>query len=255
MEPETGFLGAWSATCSAESRDVNEDAYVLRALGGDGKTMLAAVADGMGGHLAGEVASRLALHTLSRKLDGAEDFGSETDMGHILQDAVAKANEEVLRAARSRGEWKGMGTTLTAALVADHAFAICHVGDSRAYWYSRHFSDLVILTRDHSLSAEASGDPSSTSGGVLTRALGVTESLNIDSSHGLAKTGDRLLLCTDGVTRSLDRNDIHEVMAGDDPRMIPESLVGLAKARGSRDDATAVLLAWMDIGEEKDLDR
>lgn len=238
--------GAWGATKASTSRnnDHNEDSYLLGPLADRTNLMLAAVADGMGGHLAGEVASEMALNALRDRLIRTLHEDSWTHMGEDLRDAAIYANQVVLQAARSRSEWSGMGSTLTAVLVDEFDFAVCHIGDSRAYWYSRDFTELVALTRDHSLAAEAAGEVDSSLAGVLTRALGVEESVEIDHSSGLAKPGDRILLCTDGITGVLGSREICDVIESQAPQVVPDTLVDKAVAGGSEDDATAVVLAW-----------
>ncbi|MFP4201281.1 MAG: PP2C family protein-serine/threonine phosphatase [Clostridia bacterium] len=249
--------GAWGATMSSVSRNDadNEDSYLVGPVGEGSPLILGAVADGMGGHLAGEVASAMALEALRDHLEQGIRDTSSGGMGELLRDATAYANETVLRASQSRCEWRGMGTTLTAVVADGFDFSVCHVGDSRAYWYSRQFTQLVTLTRDHRLAAEAPEEVAPSLGRVLTRAVGVAELIEIDHSSGTAKPGDRILVCTDGITGVLDSPVMRDVISSTTPESVPGTLVDMASRRGSLDDATAVVLAWSDIEEETDFDR
>ncbi len=255
MQTFGACVGAWGATAPGQSRRANEDSYLCECAAGNRTVLLAAVADGMGGHLAGEVASRMALDALLEHLGPFHDDGNGLDIGAVLYAATEHANRSVLRAANSRDEWTGMGTTLTAVIAEGLCFSVCHVGDSRAYWYSRHFSDLVVLTRDHSLAEESLGEDTPTPSAVLTRALGVAEGIDIDHAHGMAKCGDRLLLCTDGISRVLNRSDILQMMESVPAEELPDALVRLAQDRDSSDDATAVLVTWSCPEEENVGDR
>ena len=253
MRPEPILVRAWGATATGESRSINEDSYLLLPVPGRSDAILAAVADGMGGHRAGEVASSLALEALSDYLNNVDGGPRAKTVRGILRRAIDEANRVVLRAASSRPDWSGMGTTLTAVLTTGLQFSVCHVGDSRAYWYSPNFSDLVTLTRDHSLAAETAGEGAT--GGILTRALGVSETMQSDLTEDVARIGDRLLLCTDGITRVLGRDALDSRVGRGAPEDVPSALVDEARERGSRDDITAVLLTWLGAEEGETVDR
>jgi len=176
---------------------------------------LLAVADGMGGHLAGEVASRTALNELARaaaSLDGA----AAQDMEEWLLQVLAQANRAVYESSNSHPEMEGMGTTLTALIVRPPEVLIGHVGDSRAYLWRG--DALQTLTDDHSLvgellrlgeisEEEAEKHPKRH---MLTRAVGAAEEVQADVRRLAAAAGDVFLLCTDGFSNLVSAQEIAE---------------------------------------------
>lgn len=213
-------------------RDHNED-----AVAGDERLLL--VADGMGGHPGGEIASSLAA-----ALVPAVFTGRSVDE---LEAAVRAANWSIWeRAARS--DLEGMGTTVCAVgLVSDRQAAIVHVGDSRAYLW--HDGSLTRLTEDHSVTADLvrrgeldeADAPRHPHYGVLTRALGVGPSVDVDASIHRLADGDRVLVCSDGLFNELSEDDIIGVMPADDVRTAADELVELAVARGGRDNVSVIV--------------
>jgi protein phosphatase len=203
-----------------------------------------AVADGMGGALAGEVASGMAVKALA---------GYASDPGEPAADLpalVSSINEEIFQQASSDAGRSGMGTTLTAAVVADAAVDLIHVGDSRAY---RLRSDrLEQLTEDHSLvgemvrrgeltEAEALVHPQRS---IITRALGVEAAVEIDSYHVELEPGDLFLLCSDGLFSMVSNEDMAAIIAGSsDLGAMAASLVEAANAGGGADNVTVVLFS------------
>ena len=215
---------------------------------------LFAVADGMGGHVGGEVAARVAVDTLRasfRKQPTVEG----------LRRAFAEANRDVWRRGQVESGLRGMGTTLTAtALVRDpggrQVIALANVGDSRAYVYSR--GQVIQITADHSLAeervrqgemteAEAQVHPQRH---ILTRALGVSSDVDVDLWELHLTDGDRILLCSDGLTNEVDDQQIQRVLAStSDPQEAARALVRAAVDHGGNDNVTVVVVDVVSAGE------
>lgn len=221
-------------------RQRNED----RALEGPD---LFAVADGMGGHAGGEVASKMAMEALQ-----AAFAGHRTPSG--LREAVNAANAAVWRRAYVRAELRGMGTTLTAAALVTgedgrDVMVLANVGDSRAYVYSDH--QMAQVTADHSLAEEKvrQGELTEAEAAVhpyrhiLTRALGVGPEVEIDLWELQVHAGDRVLLCSDGLTNELDDDEIAQVLDSvADPGEAARKLVTAANDHGGSDNITVVVV-------------
>ena len=232
-------------------REGNEDALLIR----DG---LFAVADGMGGHLAGEVASATALELLENALDGRVFQDSEAARA-ALSDTVVEANQRVSSLAEENPEYRGMGTTLTAAMVEGRRVHIAHVGDSRAYLLRN--GQFQQLTDDHTLvqhlvdegqitAAEAESHPQRS---IITRAIGVAEEVEVDTFTVDLRPGDQLLLCSDGLTGVVEDSDIAERLREDaSPQDVVDGLVGLANDAGGPDNITVVLLRYDDESAAED---
>jgi protein phosphatase len=204
------------------------------------------VADGMGGANGGEVASKLAVEGFVSRAAGAPD-------GRALKSAVAGANEDVFREGQAHNELAGMGTTLVAAVVYDEPEAprvlVLNVGDSRGYIL--HDSDLTQITEDHSWVGELlrAGKLSpqeaeiSVSRHMLTRVVGVAGDLEPDMWEIRPRPGDKILLCSDGITNELADPEIGAVlMGGADAKSMAEELVRRAVEAGGLDNATAVVI-------------
>jgi protein phosphatase len=226
-------------------REANEDAYLV-----DPGRGLFAVADGMGGHAAGEVASRLAIETLATSLAPDEFPDSEEAMRDALVVAIQAANERIAQEIRAREALRGMGTTVVAALCRGSRLVVAHVGDSRAYLVRD--GAIERLTRDHSWvneqvqmgilsEEEAQRHPFRN---VITRALGSAEPVNVDTVTRSLKHGDILLLCSDGLNGLvLDDAILEHVLASPgDLEKAARSLVDAANAAGGDDNVTVVLL-------------
>ncbi len=215
-------------------RDHNEDSLVVRP-------PLFAVADGMGGHAAGEVASEIAVNVLA-------ELAPEHPDGAALQNAVEEANREIIRASRDGRGREGMGTTMTACMLEGERLLIAQVGDSRAYLL--HQGKLQQLTRDHSLMAdmieagqltpeEARNHPQRS---VITRALGSDPNTRPDIYEINVDAGDRLLVCSDGLS-SMVRNETIEATLRRvrDPQRCASQLVNEAIAAGGHDNVTVIV--------------
>ncbi len=225
-------------------RQGNEDALLLR-------DSVYAVADGMGGHVAGEVASATALEPVEN-LDG-RIFQDDTSAVTALRDAVVAANERVSQLAQQNPDYRGMGTTLTAALVEGRRLHVAHVGDSRAYLLREgHFSQ---LTDDHTLvqhlvdegqitREEAAHHPQRS---VVTRAIGVSDDVDVDSMSLELVPGDQILLCSDGLTGVVDDEAIARTLTEtEDPDAAVARLIELANEAGGPDNITVLLLRYED---------
>ncbi|HHY92798.1 MAG TPA: Stp1/IreP family PP2C-type Ser/Thr phosphatase [Firmicutes bacterium] len=240
------MLRVWAQTDVGCVRTNNEDAYWE---GGDAGWHLAVVADGMGGHQAGEVASRVAVEVVGRLVQAADPAGkSPAACQQLLSTAVARANEKVYALARQEPAFAGMGTTLTAALIHGSALELAHVGDSRAYRLRA--GRLELLTEDHSLvqelvnkgtlsPAEARFHPQRH---ILTRALGTEPELKVDLKHQETLPGDVLLLCTDGLSGVLEDAELEEVLNRVPRREVTAELVHRANSKGGRDNITVVVV-------------
>jgi protein phosphatase len=196
------------------------------------------IADGMGGHQAGEVASAVAVETV---LDAY--FRADADPSTALRGAVAAANRRVCEAAGSSPEWEGMGSTLVACAIVDGTACVAHVGDSRAYLVRD--GRCIRLTRDHlwvieTLALDDAAAARHPRRNVLSRAIGVDEAVEADCVvHPLAP-GDRVLLCTDGLTNAVQDDEIHALLLRPTPRAAARRLVALARLRRTRDNASTI---------------
>jgi PPM family protein phosphatase len=237
-----------------KKRKSNEDSFHI-----DPERGLFIVADGMGGHVAGEVASKLAVDTIQEFLrmsdaDSEITWPFEFDEnlsagGNRIQAAIQLANREIVRHMQAQEDTRGMGTTVVTAVVADDSCHIGHVGDSRAYLIRN--GEIRQLTRDHTFvneqvekgfmsRAEAERHPARN---ILTRAVGSTEELHVDLSETRLAPGDRILLCSDGLSSMVDDPAIlSAVMEHPDPEEACASLVALANANGGWDNVTAVII-------------
>ncbi|HWX24556.1 MAG TPA: Stp1/IreP family PP2C-type Ser/Thr phosphatase [Vicinamibacteria bacterium] len=236
-------------------RKGNEDSLFVNP-----EQRLFVVADGMGGHAAGEVASKVAVDAINEFVcltSGDEEitwpFGLDENIsydGNRLKTAIRYANRKVIDATKERSEYEGMATTVAAVLVDDIAANLGHVGDSRAYLLRD--GTLSQLTSDHSwvneqlqngaLSAEqARSHPLRN---VVTRALGGKPDLLVDMQSRKMEPGETLLLCSDGLTNMLTDEAIAEICksAGDDLKKAAQDLVNAANNRGGDDNITVVLV-------------
>lgn len=228
-------------------RELNEDSVFV-------SPHVFVVADGLGGHKGGEVASALAIETISplAELTPSESAGQ-------LSAAIFSANRTILGRARSDAAVAGMGTTITAVVIDGPKAHLAHVGDSRAYLI-RH-GGIEQLTEDHTMVGrlvregrlspeEAERHPQRS---MLTRALGSESSVRVDESQIPLLAGDRLLLCSDGLTNMLSDAEIGQhVRDGKDLQEICDALIDAANARGGIDNITAALIEMPNTLEGSD---
>lgn len=217
-------------------REHNEDSFGC-------KDNLFVVADGMGGHRAGEVASSIAVETiLAGNISRIDEAG--------LKQLILEANNAILAEAEKNPELAGMGTTVAVLVLFPHKAIVAHIGDSRIYRYTAK-GELIRLTDDHSLVAElvkrgelteieAKEHPHRN---MLTRALGTKGNIEVETMVLPVQPGDRFLLCSDGLTGMVDEDTIGQVLAGNDmPKVLAEQLVALAVERGGMDNVTVVIV-------------
>lgn len=226
----------------------NEDAVWV-----DGARGLAILADGMGGYNAGEVASAIAVERigdeLGQWLDTMDSDASMDSLAHAAERCVESVNRAIFETANTNSACAGMGTTVVLAVARDRQLLIGHIGDSRAYhWHGR---TLTQLTRDHSLlqeqldaglitPAEAAGSGYRS---LITRALGVEDTVLLDTQVVALQADSVVLLCSDGLTEMVPDSDIASVLGSDSELQAQaQALIELANANGGRDNISVVLI-------------
>jgi PPM family protein phosphatase len=234
----------WATTDVGLKRDHNEDSYLCNE-----QLNLYAVADGMGGHLGGERASRLAIEILEREMESKlGQLGSEPGAAaaEAMRDATRLAAQSIYEEAQKRPELSGMGTTLTAAFVQDEQLTVCHVGDSRAYLYRD--GKARQLTEDHSWVQQqiragliAPEDAIvSRFRNVITRSVGFEPQVEPDLLTVPLELGDVLLLCSDGLSNYMDEGEIAEELTRHFYGEAGQALIDLANERGGDDNITVI---------------
>lgn len=238
-------------------RDFNEDSFAIDLPAG-----LLTLADGMGGHAAGEVASRIATETVAgfvRETAGAKEiawpFGFDDRYSlsaNRLRSAVRLANEKIFRTIEEHPEMKGMGTTLVCVLSESAGACVAHIGDSRVYFCRG--GKLIQLTDDHSWVSEQVriGNLSQDEAArhpfrnVITRALGSREDVTADLKDVRVEPGDRMLLCSDGLTSMLDDTQILGVLERHptDAEAAAAELIERANEAGGEDNITVIVADW-----------
>lgn len=240
----------------------NEDSLLVldlsdSALSKAGIVRLVAVADGLGGHAAGGTASRMAIDCLKQTFTGAiaSRLSSRKEALAILRRSFVEANHTVHAAGAAPGDLRGMGTTLVGALIGSGGVDICNVGDSRAYLYHKR-DGLRQVTKDHSWEAECAdqfhGDPGdlAAAGNLLTRALGPQNEVEIDEFSEPLRSGEILLLCSDGLSGMVDGEEIASVLASaKSMKAAVEELVKSANDKGGEDNITVI--AVKSLGRSK----
>jgi len=223
-------------------RQTNEDSYACIP------PNLFLVADGMGGHVAGEVASRMAVKAVSDYIQSNLTVGCDQEL--LLEKAIIQANELIFSLSKSRDDCAGMGTTISIVFLDQSHVYWGHVGDSRIYMIRD--NELHQLTNDHSLvwelvqsgnitKAEAHTHPQRN---MLTRAVGTSKNIKVDTGTMNWSQGDLLLLCTDGLTNMLNEQEIQQIILADknDGETVVNILISAANQAGGHDNVTAILL-------------
>ncbi len=240
---------AGASTHVGQVRTGNEDAYVVL----DG---LYAVADGMGGHSAGEVASAIAVKTLA-EIHTSTKPGMTTP--EQVAEAISTANTAIFHESLDDSEKAGMGTTLTALVVTDpiaHQIVIANIGDSRTYRWRDGQLQQVTVDHSHVQTLVERGAISAAEArthyqrNIVLRALGIDSSIDIDLFPVEVRDGDRFILCSDGLVDEADDSEIeNEVRLKSEPQQLADSLINLANAHGGRDNITVVVVDFSVTGD------
>jgi serine/threonine protein phosphatase PrpC len=234
-------------------RDHNED-----AIGYKDNIALAVLADGMGGHRGGEMASAITVSTIldviskkSKKTNAAE---TDEETGYskkslLIHEAVTQANKNVHDSSEANAQYRGMGTTVVVVLFYDNRFTVAHVGDSRLY--RLRYGELEQITRDHSLSQElvdrgfytSEQAKDSLNKNLVTRAVGIDNNVQIDMQEGIAMIDDIYLLCSDGVNDMIDDDLIKSVLNenSNDLEKAASEIIHLSNEHGGKDNISVLL--------------
>lgn len=234
-------------------RDHNEDAISI-----DAPLGLAILADGMGGHRGGEVASAITVSTiydtLSTKLKSIKEDATDVESSYspestAIHDAIKLANSNVFESSHENAQYRGMGTTVVVLLFYDNRFTVAHVGDSRLYRIRN--GVLEHLTRDHSLMQElidrgfytAEQARKSMNKNLVTRAIGIEENVHIDIQEDITQIDDIYLLCSDGLNDMIEDDLIHETIKRnqDDLEKAATELIEEANRHGGKDNVSVIL--------------
>ncbi|KJJ42863.1 protein phosphatase [Bacillus subtilis] len=235
-------------TDTGKIRQHNEDdAGIFK---GKDEFLLAVVADGMGGHLAGDVASKMAVKAMGEKWNEAEAIpAAPAACEEWLIEQILAVNSKIYDHAQAHEECQGMGTTIVCALFTGKTVSVAHIGDSRCYLLQD--DDFIQVTEDHSLVNELvrTGEISREDAehhprkNVLTKALGTDQSVSIDTRSFDIEPGDKLLLCSDGLTNKVEGTELKDILQSDSaPQEKVNLLVDKANQNGGEDNITAVLL-------------
>lgn len=218
-----------------------------------------AVADGMGGHNAGEVASELAINNIIEYIKGNHN---SSDMEKVLSEAIKVANKKIYDVASESEALKGMGTTITICLIKQSKMLVANVGDSSCYVVDNE-RKLVKITRDHSLVQQLLDNGTITeekarnhpNKNIITRALGTNESVEVDLFDVDLNSVIKCILCTDGLTNDVTYSEMFNIIMENDNDSSCKMLVDLSKSRGGRDNISVIVFEggctddWNNIRE------
>ncbi len=233
-------------------RNINQDSYYYSD---DNKLPLFVVADGMGGHNAGEVASSLTIDTIKESYEREKEsiIQGKLHIPRFINLTLAKANQRILKEAKNNQSCVGMGTTITLGIIYENELFIGHMGDSRAYLFSK--QELYQLTQDHSLVAELvrNGSISSEEAvnhpqkNIITRALGTDIDIKVDIINRKLNDGDLIILCTDGLTNLVNDKKIKEVLNSRvELRQACCLLTDAANDMGGFDNTTVMIIRYVE---------
>lgn len=229
-------------------RDSNQDAYAVGEFSDE--VVWSVVCDGMGGAAGGNIASALAVKVISDKINASyRENMKDASIKNMLDSALTAANFEVFDFAEVKPELQGMGTTVVCAIVRDNQAYIAHAGDSRAYVVSH--DSIRQITTDHSMvqdllsrgkitSEEAENHPNKN---IITRAVGVDKSIEIDFEQVDLNDDDVLLLCTDGLSNYVSNSEILDIMSDGKHYAFADRLVNKANNNGGGDNITVVIIS------------
>ena len=231
-------------TLNGTKHNKNQDNFLIKT---SGDVSVFVVADGMGGHAAGDIASALATEIIEKNLT---DFDEK-----LIKTVVAEANSQILSKALAKEEYKGMGTTLAMCVVKGKEIFISHIGDSRVY-IDKGDGD-IFVTKDHSIVQQMvdRGEISDTEAkkhkmkNVITRALGVEENAKIETELTDLTDDTVIIICSDGVSNVLEDAQILTLARENEPKAAAKILCEKSKELGSKDDITAIVIK--SRGEEK----
>lgn len=218
-------------------RATNQDSVVF-----DNSLLLFGVADGMGGHNGGDVASSTTEHMLRESLAGKEKSVN------VLEEAIHMINDHIYEMQRLDPALNGMGTTLSVLWACENHVIMSHIGDSKVFLM--HHQKLRQISRDHSLVGEMVRKGSMTPEeakkspyrNMITRAVGTSPNLEIDSAMFDLCQGDRWLICSDGLTEHVDEREIEDWLKTDDLEYVVDTLMSLALERGGRDNISILIM-------------
>lgn len=238
-------MKSFAITDVGKRRELNEDyIYTSDKMIGN-LSNLFIVADGMGGHNAGDYASR---YTVEKVIETVEELENERDIEEIMQEAIYRANAYIYEKARTDIKLSGMGTTLVIASIKNQEVLVANIGDSRMYVINK---NITQITKDHSLVEEmvtmggldkeaARNHPDKN---IITRAIGVKEFVLADFFEVELEKEDKILLCTDGLTNMLDDDEIHRIVqSNEDVETAAKALIAAANEKGGRDNIAVVLI-------------
>jgi len=234
-------------------RKKNEDYFFV-----DENKGLYVIADGMGGHNGGELASRMAVEYVAENfIIAADNHVKKSELDKLVKKIVQKSNEYVYQKSKENSELEGMGTTLTLAVLRNDRVHLYHVGDSRAYMISS--GEIKQLTTDHTLvevllkngditEEEAKNHPKKH---IITRAIGSEELIIPDMYEYKIVEEDLLILCTDGVTNHIEEHEMLEIFRDKSLDESCDTIIDLANERGGRDNITLIALKYAGNEEMK----
>ncbi|MCR5791299.1 MAG: Stp1/IreP family PP2C-type Ser/Thr phosphatase [Lachnospiraceae bacterium] len=234
----------YAKTDIGRKRNMNQDSLFSSELPLGNLPNLFLVADGMGGHSAGDYASACTVKTIENEVMLSED----TEPVRIIKRAIEAANAEVYRKAKEDEAYSGMGTTVVAGTIVDGILYVANVGDSRLYLAG---DEMMQISRDHSLVEEMvrSGEISEEEArvhpdrNIITRAVGVTQTVDIDFFEVELMEGDKILLCSDGLTNMVTDQEIFTTIRDiKDLEEATERLIKLANHNGGKDNITVILV-------------
>lgn len=237
-----------SATDKGLIRSNNEDAYTVITNSGD-YPLFFVIADGMGGHRMGEIASNIVVDYAKTRIEAViQKLEHIEEISKLLSDITEKSNVKVYIGSLENTANKGMGTTLTIAAVYDNTLIVSHVGDCRVYLLRK--NSLMRITVDHTLVQElvdggkivpsqAAGHPKRH---ILTRALGIPEYVSADTYAISLEKNDKILVCTDGLHGFVRENDIKNIMKKENnPAVVAQELIRIANSAGGEDNITVIV--------------
>ncbi|MDX8045007.1 Stp1/IreP family PP2C-type Ser/Thr phosphatase [Gracilibacillus sp. S3-1-1] len=240
-------------TDKGKVRELNEDAVAV--FPGD-TGLLAVVADGMGGHKAGDVASNLTIEQFEKLWSNVDSPINEIDTQKWLTDSIKQVNNIVYEKAQAEDAYQGMGTTVVAAICTERELTVAHIGDSRAYLFNQ--TNWKQVTNDHSLVGELvrTGQLSEEDAQVhpkrnmILKALGTEFDLAPDIYRSDWNDFEQLLICSDGLTNKISDEELHELILTTPKEDISQTLIDIANERGGEDNITLTIISHQEkVGE------